>query len=85
MVVNYKNMQELLQKYHSLYTRTLSWYLNTCVTEQIYKQIKYLFQSYYKYVLVLKRISIMTQDANATAKFLQYTYSYNYWIILEEL
>ena len=39
-------MQELIQKYHSLYIRILSKYSNTCVTKQTYKLTKYLFQSY---------------------------------------
>ena len=39
-------MQELMQKYHSLYIRILSRYSNTCVTERTYKLTKYLFQPY---------------------------------------
>ena len=42
-------MQELMQKYHSLYMRMLFRHSNTCVTEQIYKLTEYLFQPYVHY------------------------------------
>ena len=49
-------MQELIQKYHSLYIRILSRYLNTCVTERIYKLSEYLFKPY------LKQLEYVTKD-----------------------
>ena len=33
-----------MQKYHSLYIRMLSKYLNTCVTERMYELTENLFQ-----------------------------------------
>ena len=44
ILLNLSNMQELMQKNHSLHILILSWYLNTYVTERISERIEYLFQ-----------------------------------------